>query len=162
MAPLVRASTIVAGGRVASVARFGARSIAGSWQPLQRALNTVSPGEAVWARAANGKANAQTTAASAASLDVKLIPPEPSLLSRELAGEFLRPDCRDVLERSRTRRRPWTAALAAAQKGFRSEICWSSSLKRTFCPTVAALSSAVLLTAKGMVPAGQPSASTAS
>src|SRR5258708_28235722 len=92
MTPLVRASTIVPAGRVASVARFGARSIAGSWQALQRLLNTTSPGEAAWARAANGKASAQATAASAARLDVKLIPPRTLFDFAHIAGAFLRPD----------------------------------------------------------------------
>src|SRR5437899_13071410 len=102
MTPLVSASTIVAGGRVASVARFGARSIAGSWQALQRVLNTASPAVAVWARAASGKASAQAKAASATSLDVKLIPPGPSAFDfAQFAGLFLRPDCRDDVAASK-------------------------------------------------------------
>ena len=60
MAPLVSASTMTSGLRRASSSRPGARSIAGSWQALQRAAKAAA---GAWAAA--GEAMARTQAANA-------------------------------------------------------------------------------------------------
>src|SRR4051812_3771195 len=63
----------------------------GSWQPLQRALNTASPAAASWARAASGAATAQAMAATAVSRFANLIFPPSAFLLRPVWRAVLAP-----------------------------------------------------------------------
>src|SRR5579862_6492447 len=118
MTPLVRASTIVAAGMVARVARFGARSMAGSWQPLQRVLNTPSPAAAgAWACAANGRASPKARAA-AASVDLKFIPPGTFFCFAPNSRAVFAPRFQGRGQGPRRRRRPAGRALALKRAAF--------------------------------------------